>query len=343
MTEGGRRPRLAEVARAAGVSEITASRVMRGVSGVAPGTVERVRAAADRLGYLRNSLAGALAGQDARTRQVAVVLPSLSNAVFSEVLRGIEDRLEGAGYHPILGVSHYDPAREAALIASLLGWQPAGLIVAPTEMGEPTRQMLRKAGVPVVEIMDLPEDPVDMAVGLSQAGAGKAMGYFLAGRGVRRVAVVEHGVQADGRAARRVAGFRAAMQEAGVEIVAETRCPGPSSVAAGRHATAEVLGAAPEVIWYPNDDMAIGGYFECLARGIAVPGQVGLVGFNGLEWGQALPVPLSTIETHRHEMGARAADLILARRAGREAPRIVDVGFRLIAGGTVKGATGTGG
>lgn len=330
---GLRRPTLAEVAALAGVSEITVSRVMRGAASVTPKTAERVEEAARRLGYVPNRLAGALAGRP--SNQVAVILPSLSNIVFPDVLKGLQDRLETDGFHPILGISNYDSMREEKLIASLLAWRPAGLVIAPTRFTEAGRRLLREAQLPMVEIMDLDITPVDMVVGISHRQAGKAMGYYLTGRGYHRFGYVGHDIAADHRAGARLSGFREALAEAGARLENEITIPAPSSVALGRRATRQLLEAGsgrPQVIYYSNDDMAVGGMFECQALGLNVPGDIAIAGFNGLELGQSLPVPLTTIASHRTRIGRHAAEQILARLAGKTPQPRIDVGFTLLKG-----------
>ena len=329
------RPTLAQVARAAGVSEITASRALRGGPHVAPPTLERVLAAARALNYVPNRLAGALAG--GRSGQVAVVLPSLSNSVFADVLNGLETRLERAGHHPILGVSNYDPAREEGLIAGLLSWRPAGLVIAPAASTEGTRRMLAGAGLPVVEIMDIDRPPIDISVGLSQRTAGRATAQYLLGRGYRRFAYVGHAIDGDPRAVARREGLALGLAEAGAALEAELCLPGPSSVPLGRAAVAQLLeGRAPGglAVCFSNDDMAVGGMFHALSAGLRVPQDIALMGFNGLAIGQALPQPLTTIASHRAEIGQGAADALLARLAGETTPARIDVGFRLISGAT---------
>ena len=190
-----RKPTLSEVAALAGVSEITASRALRASAAVTPETLQKVQEAARSLGYLRNRLAGALAGGP--SNQVAVILPSLSNIVFPDVLKGLEDRLDDAGFHPVLGISNYDPAQEEHLIRNLLSWRPAGLVIAPSGMTEASRAVLRDAGLPVVEIMDIDTDPVDMAVGMSHRAAGLAMATGV--KADTALAALEHLKGAPGR------------------------------------------------------------------------------------------------------------------------------------------------
>ena len=333
------RPTLAAVARIAGVSEITASRALRGGTHVARRTLERVQDAARTINYMPNRLAGTLAGGP--SQQVAVVLPSLSNSVFADVLHGLETRLEQAGHHPILGVSNYDPHQEERLVADLLSWRPAGLVLAPAVSTAETRRLLAASGVPVVEIMDVDPAPIDTTVGLSQRGAGRAMAHYLLGRGYRRFAYVGHDISTDPRALSRLLGLKEALAEAEVSLAATVMAPGPSSVPLGRNAVAQLLQdcpvgdeTGPLVVCFSNDDMAVGGMFHAMSAGLDVPGDIALAGFNGLAIGQALPLPLTTIASRRVEMGERAGDALLARVQGKSVPKVQDVGFRLIIGST---------
>lgn len=330
-----RKPTLSEVAALAGVSEITASRALRASAAVTPETLQKVQEAARSLGYLRNRLAGALAGGP--SNQVAVILPSLSNIVFPDVLKGLEDRLDDAGFHPVLGISNYDPAQEEHLIRNLLSWRPAGLVIAPSGMTEASRAVLRDAGLPVVEIMDIDTDPVDMAVGMSHRAAGLAMARHLVGRGYKTPAYVGHDITRDPRARARLEGFRAGLHQAGLALADIVTRDAPSSVALGREGLAALLDRStqhPDLVYFSNDDMAVGGVFHCMAAGIAVPADLAIAGFNGLELGQSLPVRLTTTASHRTRIGETAAGCILDRLQGRETARLTDVGFSLVEGGT---------
>ena len=115
---------LSEVARLAGVSSMTVSRVLHGHANVSESTRSKVQAAVAALGYVPNRLAGALA--TAKTRLMVVIIPSLGNIVFPEVLRGANERFEAAGYQAVVGVSDYDLAKEEQLIAAMQSWRPSG-------------------------------------------------------------------------------------------------------------------------------------------------------------------------------------------------------------------------
>lgn len=327
---GRRRATLADVARLAGVSEITASRVLRSQGPISATTRERVLTAVAELGYVPNRIAGTLAS--AGSRLVGIVIPSLSNIVFPEVLRGANDVLEAAGYQSVVGVTDYDLEREERLIASFLAWRPRGLLISGLEHSERGRLLLLQAGIPIVELLDTDGRGVDSVVGFSNREAGQAAARHLLARGYRRFGYVGHDLEADRRAFKRYEGFWVELASVGQRWIGQEIVPQRSSVEAGRAALARLLRRVPDLdaVYFSNDDMAIGGYFHCLAEGLAVPGQVALFGHNGLEIGRALPQPLSTIRTPRAEIGAEGARLLLG-----DAPRAQrDLGFTLLEGAT---------
>lgn len=321
---------LTEVAREAGVSESTASRVLRSHGSFSSKTRERVLSAAARLGYVPNRIAGTLASTGSKL--IGIVIPSLTNIVFPDLLRGANSVLEAAGFQSVVAVTDYDQAREEALIASLLSWRPAGLMVAGLEHTERARAMLRGARVRIAELLDTDGEGIDIVVGYSNREAGRVSARHLVARGYRCIGYVGHDITRDLRAAKRLDGFRAALAEAGMAIAAEEIVPAPSSIAAGRDGLARLLAqsAGLDAVYFSNDDMAIGGYFLCLARAIAIPRQLALLGYNGLEVGRCAPQTLSTVLTPRVAVGETGARLVCS--AGP--PVVVDLGFELTEGAT---------
>jgi LacI family gluconate utilization system Gnt-I transcriptional repressor len=177
---------LRDVSEASGVSEMTVSRVLRNRGDVSETTRERVLEAARSLGYVPNKIAGALASQ--RVNLVGVIIPSLSNMVFPEVMTGISEVLEDTGLQPVVGVSNYHLDREEQVIYEMLSWRPSGLILAGVEHTDAARAMLAQAGIPIVEIMDIDGQPVDSAVGISHFWAGRQMAETIIAAGYRRIA-----------------------------------------------------------------------------------------------------------------------------------------------------------
>lgn len=333
-TSGTRPVTLSDVAARANVSEITVSRIVRGVGPIAEGTRARVMAVVDAMGYVPNRVAGTLAS--AVSGLVGVTVPSLSNIVFAEVLRGIDAGLEPSGTRPVIGITGYDPGTEEKLVGSLLAWKPAAMIVVGSDHTEVTDRRLRQSGVRVAELMDSDAVPIDLAVGMSHRGAGYETGRHLIGRGYRRFGYVGHDWAADRRARLRYDGLRQALGEGGLDLVDEAFMAGPSSVEAGRTVLARLLGGGsnPDVVVFSNDDMAVGGVFHCLAEGLVPKRDLGLFGFNGLDIGQALPQPLSTIRSNRFLIGRTAAEKILQRSDRPPDREVVDTGFEICEGQT---------
>jgi LacI family transcriptional regulator, gluconate utilization system Gnt-I transcriptional repressor len=310
------KPTLEEVAARAGVSKMTASRALRGAADVSPESLARVRSAAAELGYVRNQLALSLSAQ--RTNLVGVVVPSMSNIVFPEVVSGISAGLEGSPMQAVFGISDYDPAREHAVIANMLSWQPSAMIVTGLDQTAETRALLAGAGIPVVQLMDLDGEPVDFNVGLSHGDAGAAMARALLGAGRRRFAYVGSALDKDIRAAKRKAGFERMLAESGISLVAEAIAPDFSSISLGKTLTTSLIDARHglDCIYYSNDDMAAGGLFALMEKGIDVPGSILPAGFNGLDFVAALPVHIATSRSPRRQIGRTAADVALKAIAG---------------------------
>jgi LacI family transcriptional regulator, gluconate utilization system Gnt-I transcriptional repressor len=322
---------ITDVAQRARVGESTVSRVLRNHGSVSQPTREKILKAAADLNYVPNRIAGTLASM--RSRLIGVVIPSVGNTVVPEVLAGANTVLEDAGFQSVIGVSNYDPAREEALIESILSWRPAGIMVAGLEHTDRAKAMLKGCGVRVVELLDIDGVGVDMVVGSSHRMAGRKSAEHLLARKYRRIGYVGHDTRVDVRAAKRLEGFRAVLRENGLNFVDLEFFPsGGSTVEAGRIGLARLLKRQPtlDAIYFSNDDLALGGYFHCLEHNISIPGTLALFGYNGLEITRLTPQPLSTIRTPRVAMGKVGANLLLAGGPST----VVDLGFELIIGAT---------
>lgn len=323
-----------EVALRAEVSESTVSRIMRNKGLVADATREKVMETVRAMGYVPNRIAGSLASLDAFL--VGVVIPSLSNIVFPEVLQGIQSALEPTDLQAVISTTDYNADREEAMVRGILAWKPAAILLAGFDHTDATRRMLDQSGIRVVEMMDIDSTPIDVAVGTSHRRAGHAIGRHLIQRGYRRFGYVGHDWNADRRARLRYDGICQALAESGLTIAAQALSDGPSSVATGRAQTARLRSDAPqvEVAIYSNDDMAVGGVFHCLGAGIRLPDDFAVFGFNGLDIGRELPQPLSTMRSNRFLIGQRAIEAILVSPERPKQPLIIDTGFEIFAGAT---------
>ena len=323
------RPTLNEVARLAAVSPITASRALRGVTTVAPELVEKVRAAAQSLGYVANPAARALASSCSQT--VVVLVPSLSNQLFIETLEAIQDVLRPRGLDVVIGNYHYSPEEEEKLLRNHLVNRPRGILLTGFDRTPASHQMLEASGIPCVHMMELDPRQGAYSVGFSQEQAGAQAALHLLGRGRTRLAYMA--AQLDTRVLQRGAGFRQVLEDAGLfDADLQVTTPLPSSIGLGGELFARLLDEHPDVdgIVFCNDDLAQGASLEALRLGVAIPQRVSLVGFNDLP-GSAHMVPrLTSIRTPRQEVGQRAAQLLLGLLDGAPQQARVDLGFELV-------------
>lgn len=332
-----RRPRrssgritLNDVAGAAGVSPITVSRALRGERTVDPALAERVREAADRLGYVPDPAARALASQ--RSTQVLVLVPLLSNALFVDLLEAVHRTLFPEGFQPLIGVTHYDSAEEELLLRTYLPHRPAGLLVTGFDRSEVARQLIVHSGVPCVHLMETSAAPGVACVGFSQQDAGATITRHLLERGRKRIAFCA--AQLDPRVLQRAEGYRRTLREAGLyDPRLELLSPERSSIALGARLFEDLVQRMPDVdaIFFCNDDIAQGGLLAANRMRIDVPGRIAVAGFNDLAGSAQMVPPLTTIRTPRSEVGRAGADMLLGLMRGTLAqPQCVQLDYELI-------------
>lgn len=322
--------RLAEVAQLAGVSPITASRFFRNPDALSENKRARVESAARELGYVPNLAARALASQ--RTEVIGVLIPSLTNNVFNEVLRGVYDASEGSRYTIQFVNTRYSSLQEEKLLRLFQAQKPAGLIVTGINQTAEARRLMESADCPVVQIMEIGPDPVDMMVGFSHYDAAFAAVSHLVGIGRRRIGFI--GARMDPRVQRRLEGYRDAMKKADLydpRLMLTTTVP--TAVTLGGILLGDLLAQAPDIdaVFCINDDLALGVLFECQRRQISVPDQLAIVGFNDMEFVSASVPALTSVRTNRYEMGVKSVTMLIDAIEGhRPAEPVLDLGFELM-------------
>jgi LacI family gluconate utilization system Gnt-I transcriptional repressor len=312
MTSARRHPlTLRDVSQASGVSEMTVSRVLRNRGDVSQNTRDKVLLVAKQLGYVPNKIAGALASQ--RVNLVAVIIPSLSNMVFPEVMTGISEVLETTDLQPVVGVTDYLPEKEERVLYEMLSWRPSGVIIAGLEHSETSAMMLKASGIPVVEIMDIDGSPVDAMVGISHRRAGREMAVSILKAGYRKIGFLGTKMPLDHRARKRFEGFTEALAKSGVEVTDQEFYSGGSALVKGREMTQELLRRNPNLdfLYFSNDLIGAGGFLYLIEKGVSIPNQIGLAGFNGVELLKGLPRQLATMDACRSEIGRKAAEMIV--------------------------------
>ncbi len=309
---------------------MTVSRVLRDKGYVSKNVTEKVLKAAEEIGYVRNNLAGSFAEQS--TNLIGVVIPSLSNSVFTEVLSGFEDVIHESSLQIAISVSHYDQQREFNLVKDMLAWRPAGIVLTGMEHDERTRNLLKQNNVNTIELIDVDGQPISKCVGLSHRSAAEAMASHLIENGHTRFGYVGSALQVDERAKKRKIAFEQKLADNGLKIERTALSPEPSSMLLGRQLTAEILqdNCQPIALYYSNDDMAAGGLLHCTSQGISIPKDVAIASFNGLEFLDAMPMRITTFKSPRYEIGQIAGRYML----GEIDDRITQLSGELLIGDT---------
>ncbi|WP_170134876.1 LacI family DNA-binding transcriptional regulator [Acuticoccus kandeliae] len=327
---GARQISMEDVARKAGVSAITVSRALHHPDRVSGKTRAAIDAAIAELGYVPNLLAGGLAS--ATTRIVSMIVPYVTHGVFADAIQGASDAFEDAGFSVLLGNSGGSPQREETIVRNLLGHRPAGVLIQGANHTETTRRILQSAAVPVVEMGTLPPRPIDMAVGYSNHEAARTMTRFIAGRGRKRIGFVSVPPAENDRANERLRGFKAALEDMELEFHPELVLHTNYGIAEGRAALAALLDRPepPDAVFCASDLWAAGMISECARRGIRVPEDIAITGFNDQEIASETVPGITTIRVPRYQIGRVGGDLIMRRLQGLPADKIVDLGFKLI-------------
>ncbi|MFZ5678123.1 MAG: LacI family DNA-binding transcriptional regulator [Pseudomonadota bacterium] len=333
MPRKQRRPRskLSDVALRAGVSAVTVSRALRRPEMVSPQLRERIDSAIKDLAYIPNRAASILASS--RSSVIGVVVSSLTNGVFADYLRALHDMFQPAGFQVMVLNSRYSPLEEEKAIVTLLGQRPEALILTDVDQTPYARELLEHAGVPIIQTMALTDAPIDINIGISQYEAGSLATRHLIELGHRRIGILA--ARLDSRTRNRVAGYTDAMKQKGLHDEALLEwSPAPSTVKLGGELFGALLSRSPdlEAVFCGNDDLALGVLFECARRGIKVPEQMSVVGFNDLEFAASSCPALTSIAVPRHEMGRLSAEIVLEIIRGSGArPKTsrIDLGFKL--------------
>lgn len=313
-----------DVARAAGVSKQTVSRVLNGKDDVAEETRERVQEIIAALGYQPNASARSLLS--GRTSILGLVVPDITNPFFIDIVKGVQGAAEEKGYYVLL-YNTGDSYESEAQSVQLLGERRAdGMIMCSSRLSNERLTALLRGVARVVlvnrwvEGLDVPQIGADYTQGVRLAVA------HLVERGHRRIGIITLNTEtANSRA--KLQGYYEAMAEFGLPIEPALTARTISSIRGGFEAASELLGREdrPTAIVAYSDATGLGVLHACHHRGLAVPDEVAVIGFGGSEVAAFANPSLSTVAIPNHHMGRRAVDLLLERigARARPAPRIL--------------------
>ena len=303
---------LADIAREAGTSPSTASRALNGSGYVSEAARDRLVAVANRLGYVPNASARTL--KQRTSRVVGVVVSDLDNQFYARLAAGIEQVLREANYQMMVLGDNSEAAEEVAGARTFLAMRAPGVIMTP--VGSDATELLRSRGIAVVEVdRRLAEVPCD-AVVIDNERGGREATMHLVGLGHRRIALL--GVETDWTSdAGRLNGYRTALRNAGLEfdkrLVVRIPLHSPDTE---MRIESLLDDGAPTAIFAANNTLAEQVWHVLRRRGLRIPGDVSLVGFDDVPWMGMVDPAITVVEQPTLELGRRAALLLLRRLNG---------------------------
>lgn len=331
MTEETKRSpvRLSDVARAAGCSAATVSRVLNAPASVNRGARLRVEAAVSELGYTRNGAARALRSR--RSQMVGVILPTLKQPVYAGFIGTLQDELARQNYALVVTTSDYSPERELFQARLLVERGIDGLVLVGHTHRPELYALLQAQDLPFLTTYTVMPGLDHAMVGFDNVAAMARVVAHLHGLGHRDFAMLAGSRINNDRVEQRIAGAIAALARRGIDLPAERVIEEDFTIEGGRRGLARLLDAGhPTALLCTSDVLAYGALVECRARRIDVPGALSIVGYDSLQSSAHTLPALTTMEIPAEEMARSAAAYLLGRFAGQSPPARVEIQPRLI-------------
>lgn len=310
---------LSDVATRAGVSTATVSRVLNGTAIVGKGKEDAVRRACDELGYVVNGAARALSSK--RSRTIGAVVPTLSNQTFARLLSAFQSRVHEAGFTLLLASSEFDPTVELNEVVNLLEHGIDALMIVGHSHDPKMWHRIERSGVPCIQALSL--DKTRPSVGYDNVAIGRRMTDHLLAFGHARLGIIVGTPPTNDRVADRIVGIRRRLSKDKLTLAAHHVIKDAFTVEEARSATLHLLSLpdAPTAIICGNDSLAFGVLVAAKERGLTVPDDLSIIGFNNYDFAAYLSPPLTTIDVDLVALGEQAAAYLLSElRAGPRAP-----------------------
>ncbi|WP_376795788.1 LacI family DNA-binding transcriptional regulator [Thermogemmatispora sp.] len=301
-----------DVAKRAGVSISTVSRVFNGTRFVTPEVAARVRAAAEELHYQPSRAARVLRGN--RSNIIGLLITNIQNPFFTALVRGVEDVAHERGYSVILCNSDENPQKERQYIEVLCAERVAGAIVVPTREHQPAISLFHKHHIPVVAVdRRVKDEAIDAVLVDNVRGAREAVLHLIA-NGYRRIGIIT-GPLSTTTGRERLEGYRRALEESGLPYDPHLVRTGPFKENTGRILTRELLDLEepPTALFLGNNLIALGALDMLQERGLRIPQDMALVSFDETPWAHLNAISLTTIAQPVYELGSTAALRLLQR------------------------------
>ena len=302
---------IVDVARRAGVSPATVSRAFNHPSLVRADTRTRISAVVDELGYIRNRAARSIHGK--RSGTIGLIVPTVDNAIFSRLIQSFSDALNRKGFTLLLGAHGYDLEREKDLLRSFLEHRVDGIAVIGLDHDDATFALIEARHVPAVALWNHDGDSRMSCVGPENRHAGYLAARHLADLGHRRIGLLFPPTQGNDRAASRLEGAEALLEERGIDVPGRWRIEAVYSVAAAKRAFIDLIGGGdiPTGLVAGNDVLAQGAVFAATECAVGVPDRVSVVGIGDFSGSAEMTPSLTTVRLPAAEIGEAGAEVLL--------------------------------
>jgi LacI family transcriptional regulator len=313
--------RVTDVARLAGCAPATVSRALNNPETVSPDKRARVESAMQQLGYMRNHAARALRSQ--RSHMVGILIPTLDYALYATLVGAATRRLSSAGISALVATFNFDLRTEFREARLLIERGAEGLILIGQKHDPALYSLLDQHDVCFVNTYTLDPSGTNPSVGFDNVAASAAITRHLVHLGHRNVCVISGPTRDNDRTIARLAGIRQELMRHGIDLELERIVECSYSIASGREACASLLARTqpqPTALICGNDVLALGALVECRERGLKVPEDISVVGFDNLELSRHSNPPLTTVNVPTERMGDTAAAYLLDRLDGKNLP-----------------------
>jgi DNA-binding LacI/PurR family transcriptional regulator len=300
-----------DIAKKAGVSHSTVSRALRSNPLISDETTQRIQKIAVELGYLPSAAARTL--KTNRSHVLGVVLTSIDDPFFSEILEGMEEVIQSSGYSLFIAAAHRDPGREREIVQAMVEHRADGVIICSTSFSAQQSRQFLQYGVPIVVVNNQAVEDFRYSIYHDDVDGMRQITRHLIGLGHRRIAYI--GNAASGRTTKdRLSGFRREMKSAGLSIRAEYLYEAADGGTEEGELAAKYflsLSERPTALVCYNDMIAIGMMKGLQHAGIRVPQDVSITGFDNIIFAAYTNPPLTTLDQPKRFIGSEAARLLL--------------------------------
>ena len=335
QTRAARSRTAKDVALLAGVSTATVSRALNTPDSVDPATLQRVREAIKKLRYVPHGAARSLRSQ--RSRMVGAIVPSFDYALYARTTSALQQRLGSHGYSVVLAEHHYDLQQELQVTRQLIEHAVDAFMFVGIDHDPRLFSLLEDYGRPYVLTWGVDPSHRHPCIGFDNRAAGAAIARHVISLGHKRIAILSSPLEGNDRGRERVAGFRAALAEAGLKE-SHFECAQRIALGAAEEAMGKILRAAvkkqPTAVLATNDVMAVGAMMACRHAGVQVPEEMSITGIDNTDLGATQVPGLTSVRTPIVEIGTEAAEQLVARLEGQDMRGEETMAFEVVVRGS---------